>query len=353
MLNKMEMDENYMRRCFDLARLGRGYVAPNPEVGAVLVHEGRIIGEGFHQRYGHAHAEVNAVHSVAPEDRRLIDKSTLYVSLEPCCFHGKTPPCTSLITEHKIPRVVISCLDNTPEVAGKGVRILQEAGIEVSVGILEEEGKRLTRIRTVIATQNRPYVMLKFAQTRNGFFAPFDPSRKWISQPLTKRITHKWRAEVDAILIGTQTARIDNPLLTTRHYFGPSPLRLVLDRHLSLPEDLRLFTDDQPTVVITERVPKHRGTYRNPKLSFLELPFHDRLLIRILKYLHEQKIGVLMVEGGTQLIQSFLSHQLWDEARVIVGPISWKDGKAAPQVPARVFERHQLGLDELLIFHKS
>jgi len=342
-----------MKRCFDLARLGRAYVAPNPTVGAVLVHQNRIIGEGFHERYGHAHAEVNAVHSVAPEDKHLIKRSTLYVSLEPCCFHGKTPACTSLILDQKIPKVVISCLDNSPEVAGKGVALLKEAGLEVVTGVLKEEGKRLSRVRSVIVDKKRPYVILKYAQTLNGRFAPVDEKQQWISHPLTRRLTHQWRADADAILIGTNTARIDDPQLTNRLYFGPSPLRLVIDRHLELSPALKLFNDDHPTVLITEKAPKNTQKYHNPNLSFFEPPFHERLLRRILKFLYEQKKGVLMVEGGIQLIQSFIDQGLWDEARVIVGPVHWKEGRPAPSLPAEDFERKRFGQDQIYVFHKS
>lgn len=353
MMEKNAVNESFMKRCFDLARLGKGYVAPNPTVGAVLVYKDRIIGEGYHQRYGHAHAEVNAVHSVAPQDRPLIASSTLYVSLEPCCFHGKTPACTSLIIENKIPRVVISCLDNSPEVAGKGVDLLRKAGVEVITGILEEEGKEVAHIRSSIVSQNRPYVILKYAQTLNGKFAPSDGRRQWISHPLSKRLTHKWRAQSNAILIGTNTARIDDPELTNRYYFGPSPLRLVIDKELSLPKNLKMFQDDQPTVIITEKGQKQQQGYANPQLSFFETPFHERLPMRILKFIHEKKLGVLMIEGGVQLLQSFLDQGLWDEARVIVGNVHWEKGIDAPQLPAILKQRKRLGSDEILIFHKS
>jgi diaminohydroxyphosphoribosylaminopyrimidine deaminase/5-amino-6-(5-phosphoribosylamino)uracil reductase len=353
MLKKSDMKEVFMKRCFDLARLGKGYVAPNPTVGAVLVHQNRIIGEGFHQRYGRAHAEVNAVLSVAPEDRPLIASSTLYVSLEPCCFHGKTPACTSLILDYQIPRVVISCLDNSPEVAGQGVKLLRSSGVEVTTGVLEEEGKKVARIRSRIVAENRPYVMLKYARTLNGKFAPSDKQQRWISHPMTKRLTHKWRSEANAILVGTNTARIDDPQLTNRHYFGPSPLRLVIDKDLSLPKDLKMFRDDHPTVIITEQGPPQQKGYSNPNLRFMETYFHERLPMRILKYMQEQKMGILMIEGGVQLINSFIEQGYWDEARVIVGNTHWAEGLDAPQLPGTLVERKKLGEDEILLFHKS
>jgi diaminohydroxyphosphoribosylaminopyrimidine deaminase/5-amino-6-(5-phosphoribosylamino)uracil reductase len=353
MLENNDIKEVFMKRCFDLARLGKGYVAPNPTVGAVLVHQNRIIGEGFHERYGRAHAEVNVVHSVASQDRHLISSSTLYVSLEPCCFHGKTPACTSLILDHQIPRVVISCLDNSPEVAGKGVEILRNAGVKVITGILEEEGKKIAHVRSTIVAENRPYVMLKYAQTLNGKFAPSDKRQEWISHPLSKRLTHKWRSEVNAILIGTRTARIDDPQLTNRYYFGPTPLRLVIDKDLSLPKDLKMFRDDHPTVIITEQGRSRQKGYANPNLRFMETYFHERLPMRILKYLHEQKIGVLMIEGGAQLINSFIKEGYWDEARVIVGNTYWTAGLDAPLLPGILKQRKKFGADEIRVFHKS
>ncbi len=352
-MKKKEVKESFMRRCFDLARLGKGHVAPNPTVGAVLVHHDRIIGEGYHQRYGHAHAEVNAILSVKPKDRPLISSATLYVSLEPCCFHGKTPACTSLILEHKIPRVVMSCLDNSPEVAGKGVEILREAGVEVLTGFLEAEGQEVARIRSTIVSENRPYVFLKYAQTLNGKFAPLDSRQEWISSPLSKRLTHKWRSQANAILIGTNTARVDDPQLSNRYFFGPSPLRLVIDKDLSLPKDLKIFRDGRPTVIITEKGRRQQSGYDNPHLSFFETPFHERLPMRILKFLHEKKLGVLMIEGGVQLLNSFIEQGFWDEARVIVGNVHWEKGIDAPQLPGVLKKRKKLGADEILIFHNE
>lgn len=352
-MNKSLINEFFMKRCFDLALLGKGYVGTNPMVGAVLVHDNLIIGEGFHERFGHAHAEVNAVHSVAAKHRHLIPKSTLYVSLEPCCFHGKTPACTSLIIEQKIPKVVISCLDNSPEVAGKGVAILKDAGIEVITGVLEKEGKKISRVRSTIVAKNRPYVILKYAQTKNLKFAPSSLEQKWITTPFSKRLTHQWRMEAGAILIGTNTALADNPQLNNRYFYGPSPLRIVLDRNLKLPKDLLLFSDHLPTVIVTEKAPTTSEGYKNPNLTFLELPFHERLLLRILKFVKQQNIGILMVEGGVQLINSFIEQGFWDEARVLIGDKHWKKGKEAPSIPSEKFNRKSFGPEEVLIFYKS
>ncbi len=352
-MNYSDLNEDFMYRCFQLALLGKGFVAPNPMVGAVLVHNNIIIGEGFHERFGHAHAEVNAIHSVAESSKHLIPKSTLYVSLEPCCFHGKTPACTSLILDHKISRVVISCLDNTPEVAGKGVEILKKAGVEVITGFLEEQGKNISRQRSVIVEKKRPYVILKYAQTLNGKFATLDKHQKWITSSLTKRLVHKWRSEVDSIMVGTNTALSDNPSLTNRLYYGSSPVRLVLDRKLSLAPDLNLFHDNHPTIIVTEKIPKQLPAYKNQNLSLLELPFHDRLLRRILKHLLSQNIGTLMVEGGIQLINSFIEQGLWDEARVLIGNVHWKEGQDAPEIPEKTFFRKKIAKEDLVLFYKS
>ncbi|NJK84368.1 MAG: bifunctional diaminohydroxyphosphoribosylaminopyrimidine deaminase/5-amino-6-(5-phosphoribosylamino)uracil reductase RibD [Saprospiraceae bacterium] len=219
-------DTLFLQRCFDLARLGAGAVAPNPMVGAVVVHKGKIIGEGYHQKYGKAHAEVNAIDSIPSALKYLLPQSTLYVSLEPCCFFGNTPACTDLIIRSKIPKVVIAALDATPEVSGKGVAILKKHGIEVVIS--GNEGNALVRPRTVFVQQNRPYLILKYAQTRDGFIGKPN-ERLIISNLYTQRLVHKWRSEVNAILVGTNTAVLDNPQLNNRLYFGQSPIRLLLD----------------------------------------------------------------------------------------------------------------------------
>lgn len=345
----MENEQNFfIRRCFDLARMGAGAVSPNPMVGAVLVHAGRIIGEGYHQRYGGAHAEVNAVASVSDSDRGLIPQATLYVSLEPCCIYGKTPPCTNLIIQQKIPKVVISCLDLTPEVSGRGVEILQAQGIEVITGVLEEEGKALAAARNVSVRENRPYVILKMAVTRNGFFAPQDGSQFWITQAPTKRLVHRWRAEVDAILVGTGTALADNPRLDNRHYFGKSPLRIVLDRHLKLPANLLLFSDNQKTLVICEKAPTLSSS---TTLEYLSIAFDVHFWENLLASLWcDHKIGVLLVEGGAKVLDSLINTGLWDEARVLAGDRTLEQGIAAPLIPGVHVKKMPLGLDELKVY---
>lgn len=343
----MTFDEIMMQRCFDLAALGAGQVKTNPLVGAVLVHEGRIIGEGAHRKYGEAHAEVNAVNNVKASDRPFIKASTLYVSLEPCCFFGKTPACTNLIIKQKIPKVIISCLDDTPEVNGKGVKILQKAGVEVITGVLEAQGKQLLRTRTTIVTKNRPYIILKFAQTQNGFMGK-ENEQIWISNSLSKRLVHKWRSEVDAILVGTNTAILDNPRLTNRLYFGTSPLRIVLDRQSRIPQSHHLLDSKQATLVVTEK-PNEKTS---DNLSYLTLKFDDSLLENLATHLVKNKVGNLLVEGGAQLLQSFLDQGLWDEIRMFQSRQLVSEGIKAPVIPFGHAKSYQLLDDELHIIRK-
>lgn len=345
----MNRDELFMQRCFELARLGAGRVSPNPPVGAVLVYEDRIIGEGYHERYGQAHAEVNAVSSVAPPDQRFLPQSTLYVSLEPCCIYGKTPPCTNLILEKKIPRVVIACTDQSPEVNGQGVRILQKAGVEVRLGILEAEGRHLIRFRHTLVTEQRPYVILKFARTAGGYFAPTEPRQFWITHTLSKRLTHRWRSETDAILIGSHTARIDDPQLSNRYYWGASPRRIVLDRHGILPAHLHLFDSSAPTIVVTER-----HGQPTPGLEYLRLSFTSEDFLReLLRALAERHISSLIIEGGAKVLQSFLRQGLWDEARVFVGDRELPGGIPAPSLPLPPARRYRIGSDQLLVYYRQ
>ncbi|MCO6479242.1 MAG: bifunctional diaminohydroxyphosphoribosylaminopyrimidine deaminase/5-amino-6-(5-phosphoribosylamino)uracil reductase RibD [Phaeodactylibacter sp.] len=348
MMNQEE--EAYMQRCFDLARLGAGRVSPNPMVGAVLVHGGRVIGEGYHQAYGQAHAEVNAVNSVLPADAGLIPYSTLYVSLEPCNIYGKTPPCTSLILERKIPRVVISCIDHSPGVDGAGASRLRQAGVEVKVGVLRREGQLLSQPRNTFVRMGRPYVILKFAQSKNGVFAPLENRQLWLTNNYTKRLVHKWRSEVDGILAGANTALADNPRLTNRLFFGPSPRRVVLDRKGTLPPVLSLFDGQQPTMVFTETpVTKKRGK----NISYHYLSFDENMIGSLLKSLAAQNITTLMAEGGIKTLQLFIQSGLWDEARVFIAGKYLAEGRAAPHLPEPPAKTFRLGQDELLLFHNS
>ena len=351
----MGKEQNFfIRRSFDLARLGAGAVSPNPMVGAVLVYQGKIIGEGYHQRYGGAHAEVNAIASVAAPNRAFIAQSTLYVSLEPCCIYGKTPPCTNLIIQEKIPKVVISCLDLTPEVRGRGVGILREHGVEVVTGVLEEEGKALAATRNVAVSLQRPYIILKMAVSSNGNFAPQDRSQFWITQATSKRLVHRWRSEADAILIGTTTALMDDPQLDNRHYFGKSPLRIVLDRNLNLPPGLKVFSDGKKTLIVSEQIPE---TPISEQVQYLQLPFDASFWEKLMHILWvEYKLGVVLIEGGAKILGSVIAAQMWDEARVLVGQNILEDGIPAPVIPGIPVKRMPLGLDELKVYrniHRS
>lgn len=310
---QQKVDEMYMRRAIQLARCGSAGAAPNPMVGAVIVARGRIIGEGFHRRCGGPHAEVNAVRSV--REPELLPESTIYVSLEPCAHYGKTPPCAELIVEQRIPRIVVGCRDSFDKVDGKGIRRLRNAGREVVVGVLEEECLELNRTFFTFHSKQRPYVLLKWAQTSDGFvdFCRQQGDGKAalrLSTPLTQTLMHALRAKSDAILIGGRTALLDNPSLTTRLYPGASPVRVVLDTHGSLPRGLHVFTDGLPTLV-----------YGNEPLSEI---LHD---------LHGKGIQRLMVEGGTHTLQRFLCEGLWDEVRVEVSPLKIGGGTLSPALP--------------------
>ena len=323
----MTQDEKYIRRCIQLAQNGLCTTAPNPMVGAVIVYNDRIIGEGYHIRSGEGHAEVNAIRSV--KDESLLSKATIYVSLEPCSHYGKTPPCADLIISKRIPRVVIGCVDPFPLVAGRGIRKLQEAGISVTVGVLEQECKELIRRFTTYNLKKRPYITLKWSESADGFIDIIRQDGKPVilSTPLTALHAHKLRAENQAILVGRKTALLDNPSLSTRHWYGRHPLRLVIDKDLSLPSGLHLFDGSLPTVVFTSRQKESSNN-----LEYRQLDFTQDILPQIMQVLYEKKIQTLLVEGGSQLLQSFLSSGLWDEAYVEHSRTVLKEGVAAPSI---------------------
>ncbi len=337
-----------MQRCFELALRGAGSVSPNPMVGAVLVYDGRIISEGWHYAYGQAHAEVNCFNGVPAEDQALISKSTLYCSLEPCAHFGKTPPCVDLVLRHKVPRVVVANKDPNPLVAGKGLAKLQAAGVEVIEGVLEAEGHWLNRIFFTWITKNRPYIILKWAQSADGFLG-LKGERTAISGPLAQRLVHRWRAEADAILVGAATADVDNPRLDTRHYFGKNPLRVLLDGNGSVPLDRHLLNDGEPTLVFGDERP---GLAANkvivPNSGPVPLPI-------VLEKLHQDGHASLLLEGGAQVLQQFMDAGLWDEIRIIESRKVFGEGVAAPQTPAgaKLKERIALGGDIVTFFTHS
>lgn len=324
----MTTDEKYIRRCIELASNGLCNAAPNPMVGAVIVHNGKIIGEGYHAKCGEGHAEVNAIRSV--KDETLLKEATIYVSLEPCSHYGKTPPCADLIISKGIPRVVVGCIDPFSQVSGRGIRKLREAGIDVTVGVLEEECKNLIRRFVTFNTQKRPYITLKWAESADGYI---DINREngspvVLSTPVTSMYVHKQRAEHKAILVGRRTALLDNPSLTTRNWYGKNPLRLVIDRNLTLPAELKLFDHSTPTMVFTE---KQKNSEDN--LEYVALDFSKDILPQICTVLYDRKIQSLLVEGGTTLLQSFIDSELWDEIFVEHSENVLYEGVKSPIIP--------------------
>lgn len=324
----MTKDEKYIARCIQLAKNACCNAAPNPMVGAVIVHNGTIIGEGYHIRCGEPHAEVNAIRSV--KDESLLKEATIYVSLEPCSHYGKTPPCADLIIEKGIPEVVIGCMDPFSMVAGRGIEKLRKAGIKVTVGVLEEECRQLIRRFITFNTRKRPYITLKWAESADGFI---DKSRGegspiLLSTPLTSMIVHKRRAEHDAILVGRKTALLDNPSLTTRNWFGKDPIRLVIDKNLTLSKQLHLFDGKVRTIVFTQK----EKISDNHSAEYIRLDFKQNILPQIMDVLYKLKIQSLMVEGGTILLQSFIDEGLWDEAYIETSPIRLNEGIKAPVI---------------------
>lgn len=320
-------EEKYMRRCIELAKNGLCNVAPNPMVGAVIVCDGKIIGEGFHIHCGQAHAEVNAINSVKNES--LLKQSTIYVSLEPCSHYGKTPPCADLIIKKQIPRIVIGCQDPFSKVSGRGIQKLLDAGRTVTVGVLEKECRYLIDRFIVFNTQTRPFITLKWAESEDHFI---DKERIGgnpfiLSSPLTSMLVHKKRAEVDAILIGRRTALLDNPLLNVRNWYGKNPIRVVLDKELSLPRSLHLFDGDISTIVFTAT---RQSNKKN--ITYIKIDFTQNILPQIMRELYQQKIQSLLVEGGSHLLQSFIDNDLWDEAYIEKCPQNIINGVKAPKI---------------------
>jgi len=324
---------HYMRRCLQLAALGAGYVAPNPMVGAVLVYNNKIIGEGYHQRFGEAHAEVNCIASVEPANRQYIPQSTLYVSLEPCAHHGKTPPCADLIVRNKIPKVIIGCRDPFKQVDGKGIEKLNAAGIDVNVGILENESKEINKRFFTFHTKHRPYIILKWAQTADLKISSGTDNRLLISNEYSNRLVHKWRSEEASILVGTNTAVNDDPELTTRLWIGPSPVRMIVDMDLRLPSWLKIFNQQVRTIVFNKIKHEESGN-----LMYYQVTEDVPLVHQVVNALYYLNIQSLIVEGGAKLLQSFIDEDIWDEARIITSiKMIAGIGLPAPQFNKSVF----------------
>jgi diaminohydroxyphosphoribosylaminopyrimidine deaminase/5-amino-6-(5-phosphoribosylamino)uracil reductase len=338
-------DRLFMTRCIELASLGKGNTYPNPLVGSVVTYKDSIIGEGYHQEYGKAHAEANAISAVAKRD--LLENSTLYVSLEPCCHIGKTPPCTNLIIDTGIPRVVIGSVDPNPVVTGNGIEVLRNAGCDVLTGIMDIEGRYLNRRYFSYYERNRPYVILKWAESKDGFLdnirSPHSPvGPNWITQNVGQTLVHKWRAEEQAIMVGSGTAMIDNPSLTVRHWTGRQPLRITISRKAKLAKNLQLLDQKNKTLIYTEQDLEPEGNN-----VFVKLNYEKEIPEQIVRDLYERKIQSLMVEGGAQLLTAFICSGLWDEAIVFTGNKNFFNGLRAPVIKSPVdLETHfdQCGL---------
>lgn len=317
-----------------MAMRGAGHVAPNPMVGAVLVYNERIIGEGYHEQFGNAHAEVNCINSVKKDDRHLIEKSVLYVSLEPCAHFGKTPPCADLIIKNKIPEVIIGCRDPFSAVNGKGIEKLTEAGVRVLTGILEEACRDINKRFFCFHENNRPYIILKWSQTFNGKTAGSTPERLLISNSQSNRLVHKWRSEEMSILIGTKTALYDNPVLSTRLWPGKNPIRLVIDKDLKLPGKLKIFDGSIPTIIFNlhkHNIPSGLKASELSATSYYQVTNDVSLVHQLVNALYTLNIQSLIVEGGTFLQQSFIDENMWDEARVITNnSLRIEEGLPAP-----------------------
>jgi diaminohydroxyphosphoribosylaminopyrimidine deaminase/5-amino-6-(5-phosphoribosylamino)uracil reductase len=339
-----QTEEFFMQRALELAVLGRGSVSPNPLVGCVIVFGGKIIGEGWHRKYGEAHAEVNAVNAVA--DKSLLSKSTVYVNLEPCAHFGKTPPCADMLIREKVKKVVVCNLDPNPLVAGEGIKKLRAAGIDVVTGILHKQGRELNKRFFTFMEHNRPYILLKWAQSADGYIARKNFDSKWISNELSRQWVHRWRTEEDAILVGQRTAQQDNPQLNVRDWSGRNPVRIVIDRFLKLSDSLHLFDRSQPTLCYN--LLKHE---EHPNLSLVRLSEADFLQELVLD-LYRKKIQSVIIEGGTQTLQSFLDAGLWDEARIFVSLKTFEDGIQAPAIAGVLRSEEKIQSDRLLFYSR-
>ena len=331
-----------MKKCLELAQKGMGYVSPNPMVGCVVVFNDQIIGEGYHQEYGTSHAEVNAIENV--KDTSLLKKSTLYVNLEPCAHFGKTPPCTNLIIESEIPKVVIGCIDSYSEVSGKGIEKMQNTGIEVIEGILEKESRELNKRFFTFHEKKRPYVILKWAESKDGFIAPKNQNKHfWMTSSESKKLVHKWRAEEEAILVGRITAKKDNPCLTVREVAGSNPVRIIIDKNLKLSSDLNLFNSEAKTIIFNAIKSEETRTNQFIKINF------NNVIKSILEELYQQNIQSVIIEGGSKTLQSFIDTNMWDEARIFTTNKTLAKVVKSPTIEGEIISEDKIGEDELEI----
>lgn len=343
----MDEHEIFMYRCLQLATLGAGYTAPNPMVGAVLVHKGQIIGEGYHKAFGKLHAEREAIAAVEPDNQVRIAQATLYVNLEPCSHYGKTPPCTNAILENNIKKVVVGCQDPFEEKSGKGIDLLRSAGVEVIVGILEQEARWLNRRFITFHEQKRPYIILKWAQTADGFLAPAPNTQQWISNKLTQILTHQWRTEEAAIMVGANTFDTDKPQLTARLWQGKQPIRIIASnkratQYEQMETDFLIWRG-----FVQQQYDNHNNLNRTNKaqLKHCTNPLND---------LFDKNILSVLVEGGQKLLQSFIDQQMWDEARIFVGTQIWGKGIEAPtlqQTLSQCLMQKAIGNNQLRVLY--
>lgn len=342
----MEADIRYMRRALELAENGMGRVSPNPMVGCVIVHNGHIIGEGWHRQYGQPHAEVNAVASVA--NKELLPESTAYVTLEPCSHWGKTPPCANLLIENQLKEVVVCNTDPNPLVAGGGLQRLKDAGIGLRWGVLEEEGRWLNRRFFTYMEKKRPYVILKWAQTADGYMARGNYDSKWISNPFARKLVHQWRSEEPAIMVGRQTVQYDNPQLNVRNFPSENdPLRLIIDRNLQLKGSFKVFDGQQPTICYNLLQEEELEN-----LSYVKLE-EENFLEQLMQDLHKRKVQSVLIEGGSRLLELLMTAGLWDEARVFTAQKTFGEGFYAPRPKGKLWQSLQVLNDRLEIFVNS
>lgn len=337
-----------MRKAIELAEKGLGSVSPNPLVGAVLVHDGRIIGEGFHQVFGGPHAEVNCINSVSKEDKHLIAESTMYVTLEPCSHHGKTPPCCDLIIAQQIRKVVIGSKDPFVAVNGRGIEQLRKAEVEVVMSDLESECRFLNRRFLTFVEKKRPYIILKWAESKDGFIAPKGNTPYWLSSDESKVLSHKWRTEEDAILVGYNTVLKDNPKLTARLHKGKNPTRIVIDKRNTLPKSLHLFDNEVSTIVFNENLDEVVGN-----TEYITVDFKHSFFDRFFEVLVSKSIQSIIIEGGTKTLELFMENNFWDEARVIKTSIELGDGLSAPHINCEPNSSYYYNGDKLEIFYNS
>ncbi|WP_367276289.1 bifunctional diaminohydroxyphosphoribosylaminopyrimidine deaminase/5-amino-6-(5-phosphoribosylamino)uracil reductase RibD [uncultured Polaribacter sp.] len=341
--------EFYIKRCLQVAKNGIGNTRPNPSVGAVIVHQNKIIGEGFTSEYGNNHAEVNAVNSV--ENKVLLKEATIYVTLEPCSHFGKTPPCADLLVKHQFKNVVIGCVDTNSLVAGKGIERLRNAGINVIIGVLEDECKEHHKRFFTVQNKKRPYIILKWAETIDGFIAPLSKLEQkpiWISNKYSQQLVHKLRSNEHAILVGTNTVIADNPKLNVRSWFGNNPTRIILDKTLRIPSDFSVFDGTVKTIVLTGDDNKLENKIEN--VIFERIDFNSNLAQQICIVLQKHNIQSVIIEGGSQTLQTFIDEKLWDEAHVFMGGFSFENGVKAPVFSGNVTSEKRIKNDILKIY---